>query len=100
MASAAVMAVTKRSIQAQKNRVPADTKTIKKNPGIRRGFESGINTLEEGEAPLGSPTVSQSVRLAIKKGLRHAVIAFSYRHYVAAYPPGRVHRAMSPNQNR
>jgi hypothetical protein len=28
MASAAVMAVTKRSIQAQKNRVPADTKTI------------------------------------------------------------------------
>jgi bifunctional non-homologous end joining protein LigD len=30
------------------------------------------------------------VRCAIKKGLRHAVIAFSYRHYVAAYPPGRV----------
>jgi bifunctional non-homologous end joining protein LigD len=27
------------------------------------------------------------VRRAIKKGLRRAAIAFSYRHYVAAYPP-------------
>jgi hypothetical protein len=29
-----------------------------------------------------------------------AAIAFSYRHYVAAYSPGRVHRAVPPNQNR
>jgi hypothetical protein len=34
-----------------------------------------------------------------QKRLRHAAIAFSYRAYVAAYPPGRFHRAVSPNQN-
>jgi ATP-dependent DNA ligase len=36
---------------------------------------------------LDSPTISQSVRRAIKKGLRHAAIVSSYRHYVAAYSP-------------
>ena len=74
----------------------------KESPGIRRGFEfrNDKHTLEEGEAPLGSPTLSQRVRLAMKKGLRNAAIAFSYRHYVAAYLAGRVHRAMPPNQNR
>src|SRR5215471_21633771 len=34
------------------------------------------------------------------KRLRCAAIVFNYRHYVAAYPPGRVHRAVPPNQNR
>jgi hypothetical protein len=33
-----------------------------------------------------------------KKELRYAVIAFSYRHHVAAYHSGRVHRAVPPNQ--
>src|SRR5262249_22740665 len=39
-------------------------------------------------------------RRSIKKRLRHAAIAFTYRHYVAAYLAGRVHRAVPPNQNR
>src|SRR5215471_9226876 len=33
------------------------------------------------------------------KRLRCAAIVFSYRHYVAAYLAGRVHRAVPPNQN-
>ena len=33
-----------------------------------------------------------------KKRLRHATIAFSYRHYVAAYPSDRLHRAVPPYQ--
>jgi hypothetical protein len=49
---------------------------------------------------LDSPTISQSVRRAIKKRLRHAAIVSSYRHYAAAYSPGRVYRAVPPNQNR
>jgi hypothetical protein len=39
------------------------------------------------------------LRRAIKKGLRHAVIGFSYRAYVPAYPAGRLRRDVSPNQN-
>ena len=35
-----------------------------------------------------------------KKGLRHAAIASSYRHYVAAYLAGWVHRAVPADQNR
>jgi hypothetical protein len=33
------------------------------------------------------------------KRLRRAAIVFNYRHYVAAYPPGRVHCAVRPNKN-
>jgi hypothetical protein len=35
---------------------------------------------------------------ANKKGLRCAAIAFNYRRYVAAYPQGRIYRAVPPNQ--
>jgi len=44
---------------------------------------------------IGAPPKDQQ-----SKRLRCAAIVFNYRHYVAAYPPGRVHRAVSPNQNR
>src|SRR5262252_8612588 len=37
---------------------------------------------------------SPPLRHAIKQGLRHAVIAFSYRHYVAGVSPSRVHRTV------
>jgi hypothetical protein len=51
--------------------------------------------LEE-ETSLGRPTISDAVSRAIKKVLRRANIAFSYQRYVAAYPAGRVHRAVPP----
>ena len=35
----------------------------------------------------------------LKKRLRHAAIASSYRHYVAAYLVGRAHRAVPSNKN-
>ena len=38
------------------------------------------------------------MRLVIKKGLRNAAIAFSYRHYVAAYLAGWIHRAVPPTK--
>jgi hypothetical protein len=34
------------------------------------------------------------------KGLRCATIVPTCGHYVASYPPGRIHRAVPPNQNR
>ena len=40
---------------------------------------------------IGAPPKDQQ-----SKRLRCAAIVFNYRHYVAAYPPGRVHRAVSP----
>jgi hypothetical protein len=30
---------------------------------------------------------------------KRLTIVFNYRHFVAAYPPGRVHRAVPPDQN-
>jgi probable HAF family extracellular repeat protein len=51
-------------------------------------------------APNPPPPSGTSLRCAIKKLLSHAAIGFSSRRYVAAYPPGRVRRAVSPKQNR
>ena len=31
--------------------------------------------------------------------VEHIDLVFNYRHHVAAYPPGRVHRAVPPNKN-
>src|SRR5262249_24393088 len=48
------------------------------------------------------PSISGSEKSVPKhqqsKRLRCAAIVFSYRHYVAAYPPGRVHRAVPSKQ--
>src|SRR5262245_31684852 len=33
------------------------------------------------------------------KRLRCEAIVFNYRHYVAAHPPGRAHRAVPPDKN-
>ena len=64
---------------------------------VRRGGTHGfLLTI----APNPPPPSGTSLRCAIKKLLSHAAIGFSYRRYVAAYPPGRVHRAVPPKQNR
>jgi len=47
----------------------------------------------------GTRTCTRSARVSSAiLGLRRAAIALSYRLHVAAYPPGRVHRAVPSNQ--
>jgi hypothetical protein len=70
---------------------------MKESPG--RAGALGSNEETSRGRTLDAPILSQGVRAAIKKGLRHAVIAFSYRHYVAAYPTGRVHCAVPSDKN-
>jgi hypothetical protein len=81
------------------------------NARLAMGFRSQARRHHEQKKAPGAPGLeanrkenfetarqySQSVRRAIRKGLRRAAIALSYRHYVAAYPPGRIHRAVSSN---
>src|SRR5438067_8785311 len=66
------------------------------HPGLQGHEEMN---LEEETSP-GSATISNYSRRAMKKLLRPTAIGFSYRRYVAAYPSGWIHRALSPNQNR
>src|SRR5215471_16000708 len=76
---------------------PIQQVALERKPRTYRGLKVRKKHLE---GLLGHPTLAQGVRLVIKKGLRNAAIAFSYRHYVAAYLAGWVHRAVPPNQNR
>src|SRR5215470_9134313 len=72
-----------------------------RKPRNRRGFEFRDQTHpEEGDETSRQPDSIPKRETRNEKMLRNAAIAFSYRHYVAAYPPGRVHRAVPPNQNR
>src|SRR5215468_2132419 len=72
-----------------------ETKKAPDGPGL----QSREETLEE-EHSRTSRHYPKAGDVQSKKGLRHAGIVSSYRHYVAAYPPGRFHRAVSPHQNR
>src|SRR5258706_5292071 len=59
-----------------------------------------ILPLSAGHSVRTARTLLRSLERRNEKGLKRATIAFSYRHYVAAYPTGRVHRAVFPNENR
>src|SRR5262249_37211748 len=59
-----------------------------------------MNITLEGEVASRQPDSISKRETRNEKRLRNAAIAFSYRHYVAAYSPSRVHRAVPSNQNR
>jgi hypothetical protein len=69
----------------------------KKAPGVCLGLQFG--RMKHPGGNLRQPDDIEKRESRNKKWLRRAAIAFSYRRYVAAYPPGRVHRAVPPNQN-
>jgi len=59
-----------------------------------------MNITLEGEVASRQPDSIPKRETRNEKRLRNAAIAFSYRHYVAAYLASRVHRAVPSNQNR
>jgi hypothetical protein len=59
-----------------------------------------MNITLEGEVASRQPDSIPKRKTRNEKRLRNAAIAFSYRHYIAAYLAGRVHRAVPDRRSR
>src|SRR5262252_4693692 len=59
-----------------------------------------MNITLEGEVASRQPDSIPKRETRNEKRLRNAAIAFSYRHYIAAYLAGRVHRAVPDRRSR
>src|SRR6516225_3240612 len=59
-----------------------------------------MNITLEGEVASRQPDSIPKRKTRNEKRLRNAAIAFSHRHYIAAYLAGRVHRAVPDRRSR